>query len=72
MKTKNSKIIKSISIILCVSIVALFLIKIIIPHYVTRDGLCVLAYHGVVSDEEKETNYKDDIYTISVSQFENI
>lgn len=68
MKSKN--LIKTISIILCILIVSLFLIKIIIPHYVTRDGLCVLAYHGVVNDEEKQTNYKDDIYTISVSQFE--
>lgn len=70
MKTKKSKTIKLISITLCISIFALFLIKIIIPHYVTRDGLCVLAYHGVVSDEEKQTDYKDDIYTLSVSQFE--
>lgn len=67
---KSKKLIKVVSIILCISIVALFLVKIIIPHYVTRDGLCVLAYHGVVSDEEKETIYKDDIYTISVSMFE--
>lgn len=61
---------KTISIILCILIVSLFLIKIIIPHYVTRHGLCVLAYHGVVSDEEKRNEFKDDIYTLSVSQFE--
>ena len=67
---KIKKLIKSISIILCVLIVSLLLIKIIIPHYATRDGICVLAYHGVVIDEEKQTTYKDDIYTISVSQFE--
>lgn len=67
---KIKKLIKSISIILCVSIISLLLIKIIIPHYATRDGICVLAYHGVVTDEEKQTTHKDDIYTISVSQFE--
>ena len=42
----------------------------IFPHYATRDGLCVLGYHGVVSDEEKATTYKDDRYTLSASQFE--
>ncbi len=42
----------------------------IFPHYATRDGLCVLGYHGVVSDEEKATAYKDDRYTLSASQFE--
>ncbi len=69
-KTNRKKPIKAISLTLCVLIVSLFLIKIVIPHYVTRNGLCVLAYHGVVSDEEKQTEYKDDIYTLSVSQFE--
>lgn len=34
------------------------------------DGLCVLGYHGVVSDEEKETIYKDDVYTLAISDFE--
>ncbi len=67
---KFKKTVKTISLILCGSIIFLFLIKIIIPHYATRDGLCVLAYHGVVSDEEKLNEYKDDIYTLSVSQFE--
>ena len=41
-----------------------------IPHYITRDGLCVLGYHGVVSDEDKQYKYKDDRYALSVSQFE--
>lgn len=67
---KKKKLIKTISVILCISIISLFLIKIVIPHYATRDGLCVLAYHGVVSDAEKATIYKDDIYTILVSMFE--
>ena len=42
----------------------------IVPHYLSRDGLCVLGYHGVVSDEEKETVYKNDRYTLSLSEFE--
>lgn len=69
-KTNRKKPLKIISLTLCVLIVSLFLVKIIIPHYVTRNGLCALAYHGVVSDEEKQTEYKDDIYTLSLSQFE--
>ena len=43
---------------------------IIIPHYSSKDGLCILGYHGVVSDEDKEALYKDDRYTLSKSQFE--
>lgn len=69
-KTNPKKPIKIISLTLCVLIVSLFLIKIVIPHYVTRSGLCVLAYHGVVNDGEKQTDFKDNIYTLSVSQFE--
>ena len=34
------------------------------------NGICVLGYHGVVSDDEKETLYKDDVYTLSLSAFE--
>ena len=45
-------------------------ICIVIPHYSSKDGLCILGYHGVVSDEEKSTLYKKDRYTLSVSQFE--
>lgn len=46
------------------------MISIIVPHYVSRDGLCIVGYHGVVSDEEKEVEYKNDRYTLSLSQFE--
>lgn len=49
----------------------MFISIIFIPHATTKDGICVLAYHGVVSDEEKESKYKDNIYTMSVSQFES-
>lgn len=59
-------------IILIFSFIIIFslLINIIIPHYKTKDGLCVLGYHGVVSDEDKKNDYKNDRYTISLSQFE--
>lgn len=61
---------KKILITVLVLLLSFLMIRFIIPHYTTRDGLCIVGYHGVVSDEEKETKYKDDIYTLSVSQFE--
>ena len=52
-------------------LLVMFISIIFVPHTTTKDGICVLAYHGVVSDEEKESKYKDNIYTMSVSQFES-
>lgn len=34
-----------------------------------ENGIVILGYHGVVSDEEKNTLKADDKYTLSVSQF---
>lgn len=71
MKKALIKRVMSISALSLVGILLIMFISIIfIPHYATKDGICVLAYHGVVSDEDKETKYKDNIWTISVSQFE--
>ena len=72
---KNKKaLVKKILAFTSLGLVGVLLIMfvsiIFIPHVTTKDGICVLAYHGVVSDEEKATKYKDNIYTISVSQFE--
>lgn len=61
------KIIKIVPLLL---ILFLLFSKLIIPHYMTRDGLCVLGYHGVVSDEEKRNQYAHNRYVLSVSQFE--
>lgn len=44
--------------------------KIVIVHYLKVDGLPVLGYHGVVSDEDKENYFKDNIYYMSESLFE--
>lgn len=61
---------KKILLVIFAIMITFLLIQFVIPHYMTRDGLCIVGYHGVVSDEEKEIKYKDDIYTLSVSQFE--
>jgi len=63
---------------LMMSLIALFavwliltVILLIVPHYTTCDGISVLGYHGVVSDQSKRTTYADDPYTLSASEFEN-
>ena len=61
---------KKVSLILFITIICFILIGFIIPHYKTRDGISILGYHGVVSDSEKIEKYKDDMYTLSESQFE--
>lgn len=61
---------KKISLILLISIICFILCSFIVPHYQTRDGMSILGYHGVVSDNEKIEKYKDDMYTLSESQFE--
>lgn len=70
-KTKALKIMSAVALGLVGVLLIMFISIIFVPHYATKDGICVLAYHGVVSDEEKATKYKDHIYTISVSQFES-
>ena len=70
-KTKALKIMSAVALGLVGVLLIMFISIIFVPHYATKDGICVLAYHGVVSDEEKATKYKDNIYTMSVSQFES-
>lgn len=61
---------KKLSLIISISLLCVFLINFIFPHYQTKGGISILGYHGVVSDEMKEEIYKDDVYTLSESQFE--
>lgn len=61
---------KRIYMIIVGLIICFLSVQFIIPHYMTRDGLSVIGYHGVVSDEDKERDYKNDRYTLSASQFE--
>ena len=56
--------------ITCITCILYLFFNFIIPHVQTKDGLSVLGYHGVVSDQDKEKYYKDDMYTLSESQFE--
>ena len=42
----------------------------IIIHYQNVDGLPILGYHGVVSDEDKAKYYPDYPYCLSLSEFE--
>ncbi len=59
-----------IVLVILAVLIAAALIAFVIPHYATRDGIAVLGYHTVVSDEEKETTYKNDRYTLSATQFD--
>lgn len=61
---------KIIMIILCIviAIPVLFIGKVIYQHYQTRDGICVVGYHGVVSDKDKKEKYADNRYFLSESQ----
>ena len=57
-------------IIIFVILIPLFLIgNLFFQHYRTRDGISVVGYHGVVSDQEKQTVYADNCYYLSESQF---
>ncbi|RHS93710.1 polysaccharide deacetylase family protein [Erysipelatoclostridium sp. AM42-17] len=44
--------------------------KDIIIHENNKDGLPVLGYHGVVSDQEKQNHYQNNPYFLSQSQFD--
>lgn len=50
-------------LIICICIVFTF-------YTFEHTGLCVIGYHAVVSDTDKETQYKDNPYYMSTSQFE--
>lgn len=65
---------KKIIIVIClVMLLPLSLFgNLIYQHYASqKDGIPILGYHGVVSDEEKKTMYADNRYFLSKSQFEN-
>ena len=54
-----------------IKIICICLVLILSMTYIHKvQGLSIVGYHGVVSDEEKKTIYKDNHYYISVSQFE--
>lgn len=62
-------------IILCVLVCYLFIgigwiSKDFIIHQMCKDGVPILGYHGVVSDEEKEEKYASNPYFMSESEFE--
>lgn len=41
-----------------------------VRYFRYKDGLPILGYHHVVSDEEKQMYYKNNIYVMAVSDFE--
>ncbi len=56
----------------CVFFIPIILgIHIIYQHYNTKDGICIVGYHGVVSDQEKKDKYADNQYFLSESQFKS-
>jgi peptidoglycan/xylan/chitin deacetylase (PgdA/CDA1 family) len=56
-----------LSCLLCISIV--FIGRMMIIQYNSQSGLCILGYHGIVSDQEKSSKYKNNRYYLSESQF---
>ena len=62
---------KIVTTLLCILlIIPLFFVgSVVYQHYKTRDGICIVGYHGVVSDKEKKEKYADNRYFLSESQF---
>lgn len=60
---------KRIKRTLLLLVIALFLcpISFTLLHRISRNGIPVLGYHNIVSDEEKRTLYRENHYTLSVS-----
>lgn len=58
-----------IVLIVCLLFEALHLSLMLINHAFTSSGIAVLGYHSIVSDEEKDKYWKNNIYVMSVSQF---
>ena len=67
MSKKKKILITIICIVILIPIIMLG--KIIYIHYQTKDGISIVGYHGVVSDDEKERLYADNQYFLSESQF---
>ncbi len=67
---KNIK--KILLFLLCfILVIGLFFIgKIYLQHNAHLDGLPILGYHGVVSDEDKEKYYSRNVYVMSESYFD--
>lgn len=67
---KNIK--KIVLFLLCFYLVlgVIWLGKIYVVHLANLDGLPVLGYHSVVSDEEKEKYHKNNVYVMSISDFD--
>ena len=64
-----------LKIILCVLVCYIaigigWVTKDIIIHENVKDGIAILGYHGVVSDQEKKANYASNPYFMSISEFE--
>lgn len=57
-------------LVVCLSLFSLITFKTVILHYTRTDGVAILGYHGVVSDEQKKTIYTNDPYKMSVSEFD--
>ncbi len=63
------KVLKGICILLVVCLVSAG-IYVGYKHDKYKEGIPILGYHNVVSDEDKEKYHKWDIYTMGVSDFE--
>ena len=64
-----------LKIILCVLVCYIaiglgWMTKDIIIHENGKDGIAILGYHGVVSEQEKKENYASNPYFMSISEFE--
>ena len=64
-----------LKVILCVLVCYIaiglgWMTKDIIIHENGKDGIAILGYHGVVSEQEKKENYASNPYFMSISEFE--
>lgn len=60
---------KKILMIILAAFIALAMMG-TIRYFRYKDGLPILGYHHVVSDEEKQMYYKNNVYVMAVSDFE--
>lgn len=63
----KKKILIFLSIVLVICTLSIG--RLLIIQKSSKDGICVLGYHGVVSDEEKKEKYSNNRYYLSESQF---
>lgn len=66
----NGDYMKKKIVMICILLIPMVLLGYVIyEHHETKDGISVIGYHGVVSDEEKKNEYAHNRYYLSETQF---